>query len=186
VVPAAGGKPDPIEAGAVASDASWSPDGKSILFAGVTLGDAGNFRLYIMDWRSRKYAAVPGSDDLAYGAWSPDGRYIAATGSVPGIRLFDTGTQQWSQLADGPLLGSPFWSHDGRYVYFQNSSTSEDQPIFRVRVNGRKLENLMSSRQLPQSDVTGYSLCALTPDDAPVANVIRTNSDIYALDVDLP
>jgi serine/threonine protein kinase/Tol biopolymer transport system component len=186
VVPADGGKPDPIEAGAVASDASWSPDGKSILFAGVTLGDAGNFRLYIMDWRSRKYAAVPGSDDLAYGAWSPDGRYIAATGSVPGIRLFDTGTQQWSQLADGPLLGSPFWSHDGRYVYFQNSSTSEDQPIFRVRVNGRKLENLMSSRQLPQSDVTGYSLCALTPDDAPVANVIRTNSDIYALDVDLP
>ncbi len=186
VIAAPGGKPDSITSGLVDSDASWSPDGKSILFARVTSGDAARSRLYVMDWRSRKSAVVPGSDDLAYSSWSPDGRYIAATGSVPGVRLFDTRTQQWSQLADGPPLGFPFWSHDGRYVYSQDSATSEDQPIFRVRVNGRKLEQLMTSKQLPQSDVAGYSLCALAPDDAPIANVIRTNSDIYALDVDLP
>jgi hypothetical protein len=41
-------------------------------------------------------------------------------------------------------------------------------------------------KQIPQSNSIGYLLAGLGPDDAPVATVIYTNSDIYALGVDLP
>ena len=45
---------------------------------------------------------------------------------------------------------------------------------------------MMSSKQIPQSDSIGYLLAGMAPDDAPIATVIYTNSDIYALDVELP
>jgi hypothetical protein len=34
--------------------------------------------------------------------------------------------------------------------------------------------------------VVGYRLTGLTPDDSPLATLIRSNSDLYALDVDFP
>jgi hypothetical protein len=79
----------------------------------------------------------------------------------------------------------PLWSWDGKYVYYQDMREG-DQPIFRVRLSDRWIERMTSSRQIPQSDISGYSLCALGADDAPFAAVSRSNSDIYALDVDLP
>ena len=45
---------------------------------------------------------------------------------------------------------------------------------------------MMSSRQIPQSELTAYQLAGLTPGDAPIASVIRKNTDIYALELDLP
>jgi RNA polymerase sigma factor (TIGR02999 family) len=94
--------------------------------------------------------------------------------------------RQWSLLAAGVQLGYPFWSRDGKYVYFQDLLNGEDQPIFRVRISGRKVEKLMSAKDLPQSDVTGYTLTGLDPNDEPIANVLRSNSDVYALDLNLP
>lgn len=57
-----------------------------------------------------------------------------------------------------PLVGltlDPFWSHDGRYVYFQDVLANEDKPIFRVRIRDRRIERLMNARQIPQSEVAG-------------------------------
>jgi hypothetical protein len=45
---------------------------------------------------------------------------------------------------------------------------------------------VVSSRQLLQSNVTGYVLAGLGPSDEPIASVIRSNSDLYALDLELP
>jgi hypothetical protein len=45
---------------------------------------------------------------------------------------------------------------------------------------------MMSSKQIPQSDLDRYSFSGLAPDDAPIAVVVRTNSDIYALELDVP
>jgi len=61
-----------------------------------------------------------------------------------------------------------------------------DQPIFRVNVATRAVERMMSSRQLPQSGFSGFTLTGLTPGDAPIATVLRGNGELYALDVDLP
>jgi len=45
---------------------------------------------------------------------------------------------------------------------------------------------MTSSKQIPQSNSTGYLLAGLGPGDAPIATVIYSNSDIYALNVELP
>jgi hypothetical protein len=55
-----------------------------------------------------------------------------------------------------------------------------------VRIGDRRIERMMSSRQLLQSNVTGYVLAGIAPGDAPVASVIRSNSDLYALELELP
>jgi len=47
-------------------------------------------------------------------------------------------------------------------------------------------ERMLSAKQIPQSNSVGYALAGLAPDDAPIAMVIYTNSDIYALEVELP
>ncbi len=162
---------------------SWSPDGNSLLFS---RGAPGASELYVMDWKTRKAELVPGSEGFSRAAWSPDPRYIAATSSEGSqIRLFDFRTRQWTPLVTGVGLGPPFWSRDGKYVYYQDVFVSVDQPVFRVRIGNRRIERVVSSQQLLQSNVTGYVLGGLAPGDAPIASVIRSNSDIYALDVDL-
>jgi Tol biopolymer transport system component len=187
VIPAAGGSPEVVGSDAYEADVSWSPDGKSLLFArGALGGDKAQPGLYILDWQTRKTKLLEGSEMLPYAAWSPDPRYIAATGVDAKLHLFDFRTRQWSILASGIQLGFPFWSRDGKYVYFQDLLSGEDQPIFRVRISDRRVEKLASVADLPQSDVTGYSLTGLDPDNEPIATVLRTNSDVYALDLELP
>jgi Tol biopolymer transport system component len=166
-------------------DPSWSPDGNFLLFARGLPG--GTLSLCVMDWKTRKTELLPGSERLSRPAWSPDPRYIAATDSAGSqILLFDFDSRQWTPLATGAGLSPPFWSRDGKYVYYQDVLGGPEQPIFRVRIGNRGIERMMDSRQLLQSNVTGYTLNGLAPDDAPIATLLRSNSDIYALDVDLP
>jgi Tol biopolymer transport system component len=163
---------------------SWSPDGNSLL---LSRGPRQASALYVMDWKMRQAEILPGSEGLSRAAWSPDPRYIAATHSTGSqIRLFDFRTRQWTTLARGLGIGPPFWSRDGKCIYFQDTYAGPEQPVFRVRVADRKIERVVSSRQLLQSNVTGYVLAGLGPSDEPIASVIRSNSDLYALDLELP
>jgi hypothetical protein len=140
--------------------------------------------LYLMDWATRKTSFLPGSEDLLYGAWSPQGRYIIAR-SGSELRLFDTQAERWTVLGQCAGFGLPVWSKGGKYVFIQNQFEPE-QPIWRVRITGGRFERVASSRQIPQSDLTSYLMAGLTPDDAPIAAVVRKNEDIYALELDWP
>jgi hypothetical protein len=55
-----------------------------------------------------------------------------------------------------------------------------------VRIGNRKIERLMGLRQIPQSNVSRYSLAGLGPGDSLVTGLMRTNSDLYALELELP
>jgi len=184
-----GGVPEAItSAPFTEEDPSWSPDGNSLLFSrSLPRGVPGRPGLYITDWKTRKTEFVPGSEALSGPAWSPDPRYIAATNSADTqILLFEFHTRQWTLLATGAGLVSLHWSRDGKYLYYQDVLGGTDQPIFRVSIANRRVERVAGSRQLLQSNVTDYKLSALAPGNAPIATVGRGNSDLYALDLDLP
>ena len=183
VIPSSGGVPE-----AVASHGSaphWSPDGKSVLFLRSIPGGPDPLGLYVADLATRKIRLVPGSNALMRPAWSPDGRFIAASVAGKDILLFDFKTGRWTTLLKGSLSGGLFWSRGGQYIYYQEVF-EVGQPIYRIAAGNRKIERLMSADQIPQSNLTSYVLAGLAPDGAPIASVIRSNSDIYALDLDLP
>ncbi len=184
-IPSGGHAPEAVTgAPFTVGEPTWSPDGKSLLFS---RGLRPDIALYVMDLKTRKAELLPGSEGFSRAAWSPDPRYIAATNSAGSqILLFDFRTRQWTPLATGVGLGPPFWSRDAKYVYYQDALAGMEQPVFRVKIANRRCERIVSSRQLLQSNVTAYILAGLAPGNAPIASVIRSNSDLYALDVDLP
>jgi Tol biopolymer transport system component/DNA-binding winged helix-turn-helix (wHTH) protein len=169
---------------------SWSPDGGTLLFVRGTVPEAGGWHpaIYRLDLNTRQAQSIPGSEELECPQWSPDGKYAAASDTKGHkLVLFDFARQQWSELADGTPYGWGIrWSADGRYVYYQHLFDGEEQPIFRVRLSDHKVEQITSSRQILRADVLSYSMTGLAPDNSPLVSFIRRNSDVYALELDLP
>jgi Tol biopolymer transport system component/DNA-binding winged helix-turn-helix (wHTH) protein len=189
VIPAQGGQPKPLVAEGTGAAPSWSPDGKSLLFVRWARSP-GAFRssICLLDLSSGQVQTIPGSAGLDGPQWSPGGRYAAAA-DLRGERLmlFDFDHKRWLKLADGTPYGWGIrWSADGRYIYYQHMHGGEEQPIFRVRLSDHAVEQVASSRQIVRADVLSYSMTGLTPDDSPLASLVHRNSDVYALQVDLP
>lgn len=131
---------------------------------------------------------IPGSESFEGPEWSPDGKYAAAADRRDmKLMLFDFARQQWFELADGLPYGWGIrWSADSKYVYYQHNYTGEEQPISRVRLADHRVEEITSSRQILRADVLSYTMTGLAPDDSPLASLVRRNSDIYALELELP
>lgn len=188
VIASRGGPVEEILGNAVqgyASEPGWSPDGRLLVFdnPGPPAG------LYLFDLSSRTVHRVEGSEGLAGARWSPNGLYLAAVGAnSTRLMLFELSAQRWSELAaaESVYIEGVRWSPDSRYVYYQDVYLGEEQPVFRVRIADRKIEKIISYQMIERADVTGYSLTGLAPDGSPLASLIHSNSDIYALDLDLP
>jgi serine/threonine protein kinase/Tol biopolymer transport system component len=193
-----GGEPVPVtERGS--SYPNWSPDGDSLFFAGpehVSAGTTGRDHaeaevqrgLYRLDLKTRHLSAVPGLGGLATSAWSPDGRFLAAY-SEPDrkLMLFHAQSQQWSELVRCKQLWGPvLWSRDSKYVYWQDVGEGLSEPIFRMRISDRRIERVVTYKQIPRADVSRFYFAGLAPDGSPLVSLVLSHSDIYALDVDFP
>lgn len=191
-VSADGGTPEALTSQDNASDSqpSCSPDGRSILFQHWATIEAGRPHrlIYLLDLNTHQVRPVPSSEDFDGVHWSPDGKYAAASDQAHHqLMLFDFAQQRWSVLAGGSPYGWGIrWSSDSRYVYYQHTDQGEEQPIFRVRISDHQIERITSARQILRVDVLGYSMTGLTPDNSPLATLVRKNSDVYVLDLDLP
>ena len=187
VAPSGAGAPEPITSGRFTEDdPSWSPDGKSLLFSRESAqGLPDPPGLYIVNIETRNAEFLPDSGMLVGPSWSPDRRYIAAATSTQ-LRLFDFHTRRWTLLAAATATGVPCWSRDGQHLYYDDLSEGSGHPTYRVRIADRKVERIADVLRIPQSNVTGYTLVDLSPGDEPIVSVRRSNSDLYALDVDLP
>lgn len=171
----------------------WSPDGDSLFFsapvpASGSMVEAKNFGTYQLDMKTNRLSVFPGAEVLKASAWSPDGRYLVAqTRDDRSLMLFDSQSRQWSEFAHGTVLRAPvLWSRDSKYAYSQDVSEGISQPIFRVRLSDLKIERIATFEQILRADVRNYFLTGLAPDGSPLASLILSHSDIYALDVSFP
>ena len=124
VLPVLGRSPRRLGA-IVASDATWSPDGKDVGYvAGNNLFTVGTGRA-----ESKKIVSGPAGTVLYWPRWSPDGRRLRFS-----ISSQSNGTSLWEVSADGRNLHALLsgwntppseccgsWTPDGRYFLFQSN-----------------------------------------------------------------
>jgi serine/threonine protein kinase len=183
-----GGTPQALtKEGVNESDLTWMPDGKSLVFGHMPwlqYANASESGIELLDLRTGKISALPGSEGLFSPRVSPDGRYVAAlTADSKKLMLYEFATRKWSALAQATFAYNN-WSHDSRYVYLEDYSRGDD--IVRVSVHGGPLQVMQSVKDVPRGSDPWASWLGLGPDDAPLLMRDQSTQEIYALDVQLP
>jgi Tol biopolymer transport system component len=170
----------------VQADANWSPDGKQIVFARFP-SRTEKITIQVLDVTSRRVYTLPGSEDLWWPRWSPDGQHlVAVSADSKKFLLYDFKKKKWSDWISGPgARGNPSWSHDGKYLDFETSNT--DHPgYYRIKLGQAQPELLIDLRELRRySDDLG-AWCGITPDGSPLFVRDLSTDEIYALDLKSP
>lgn len=105
------------------NNASWSPDGKSILLGYNDLTE-NDWNLYLMDATSHKTTLL--AEDAFGATWSPDGTQIAYIDAQAGLTLVAVNDSAEQQLikTTGQIY-SPSWSPDGSMIAFYSNYNTE-------------------------------------------------------------
>jgi Tol biopolymer transport system component len=116
---------DPYGAG----DAKISPDGRAVAFTAID--SSGIFRLWVRRLDETASRMVPGTENAAGPAWSPDGRHLVF--AVDG-KLKRTGVDggEIETLCAAPDIRGATWSDDGTIVF----APFAEGPLFRVSAAG--------------------------------------------------
>jgi Tol biopolymer transport system component len=187
VISAAGGDiPKPIlRANSIDAlgDATWTPDGKSIIFFKAEAAGAGKSAIYRLNLESRELVQIPGSEGIFSPRISPDGRYISGL-KVGGqtLLIFDQTADNWSVLAEGEAFGFNEWSHDSKYVYAR-ASHGGSADIVRVRIKDHVMEHVVSLKDFPALVDPFANWIGVTADGGVLLMRDRSVQEIYALEL---
>lgn len=191
IVDMLGGEARPVTQSVPIITPSWSPGGKTLVMNIMTpgsksFGDPGAAQLATLDIESGMLSVIPGSHSKV-GAYWPTQQMIVAGGEQDKLYSFDTTSQKWSVLADGPISD---WtvSPDSRYAYFARE-TPENPQAMRVRLADRKIEvvaSLKGLRRVSDSSIGGASWVGVSPDGSLLLTRDIGTQEIYALNVIWP
>jgi DNA-binding winged helix-turn-helix (wHTH) protein/Tol biopolymer transport system component len=180
---------DPLPAQENIGDATWSPDGYSLAFGSVGVNaNSTSTAVQIVDLRTFQLSTVSGSQGMFSPRWSPNGRYLSAlSDDSQKLMLFDFTAQTWSTLATR-AIGYPSWSRDSQYVFFDDTSFTEDPAFYRVRISDHTLERVAPLKDVRQVVLEWPfgSWTGLAPNNSPLLQRDISTQEIYALDLDLP
>ena len=138
----------------------------------------------IVELGTHQLRRLAGSENLWLAQWSPTGRYIAArTLDSQAIMLFDSEVQRWEELAKSDV-GTFEWSKDGRFVYIKR--LGKDAALLRVSLKTRKMEEVVSLRNVKYTGFEGGHWFGVTPDNSPLLLRDTGTQEIYALDWQAP
>jgi Tol biopolymer transport system component len=144
--------------------------------------------LHLLDLKTGHVSTIPGSEGLRSPRWSYDGRYIAALGDQDTtLVLFDFQTHRRVDLTKSlPGTGTQNWSRDGKSIYFWNVPTEGQTGIYRVRLSDRKLELVVTDKEVGRIFGASGDWVGLAPDDSPLVMRDISLTEIYALDWEAP
>jgi Tol biopolymer transport system component/DNA-binding winged helix-turn-helix (wHTH) protein len=188
LISAEGGEPEPLlNEPRNQMDPNWSLDGNSLVFSYFPIFDGvppEKLGIYMIDLKTRNVKKLPGSDGMWAPRWSSDGSHLVARpADSQSLMLFDFATQTWSELARDVYVVPVNWSADDRSVFYVRRGA---QPaILRVAVADRKVEEIVSLRDLRQTGFRGAIWTGLTPDDSPMFLRDIGTQEIYALDLQM-
>ena len=181
-----GGKPTPLlNEDRNEADPDWSGDGQSIVFGRLPnrMDSRQPKAIYLLNLQTHKVTEIPGSTGLFSPRLSPDGRYIAAIRmDQRALLLFDRGQERWTTLTTHGV-GDPAWSHDGRFLYFQDF-LEKGKPIYRIAVPAGQAEPVATIANLRPISATDYRLIGLAPGDLPIVSAHTSTVNLYGLDLD--
>jgi Tol biopolymer transport system component/DNA-binding winged helix-turn-helix (wHTH) protein len=167
------------------ADPDWSSDGQSIVFGRLPdrMDNGQPKAIYLLYLETRKVTEIPGSTGFFSPRLSPDDRYIAAMPmDQRALMLYDRTTERWTRLTVHGV-GDPTWSHDGRFIYFQDFIET-GKPIYRIAVPDGKPELVATIDNLRPIAASDYRLIGLAPGDLPVVTARTSTVNIYAVDLD--
>jgi len=166
------------------ADPDWSADGQSMVFGRLPdrMDNGQPKAIYLLNLQTRKATEVPGSTGLFSPRLSPDGRYIAAMRlDQKALMLFDRSQQRWTTVAIHGV-GDPTWSHDSRYLYFQDFLEA-GKPIYRIAIPAGEPEQVATIANLRPISATDYRLIGLAPGDLPIVSARTSPVNLYSVDL---
>lgn len=108
--------------------AEWSPDGRTISFAGVTFAGDRRYHLYVVDARpAARPRRIIGPVQAGRPAWSPDGRWLAYATDDGSVRTIEPSSGKQRSIAqfDRAQVLDLTWSPDGRRIAF----SARERPV---------------------------------------------------------